>query len=112
MTWILMLTGVGLVLAGAGVVEMCWATDEPEPHRLITVMRHDGRLLVGMRRDGESWIYVVPICEAARLFGLLTADAACPELSLTGDDALAIVRSVKQYALACWSVVEQLQSQE
>lgn len=106
MTWILMLTGVGLVLAGAGVVEMCRATDEPEPHRLITVMRLDGRLLVGMRRAGETWIYFVGPHESVQFSGWLASHAADSESSLTEGDVWAIVRSVKRYALACRSVVE------
>lgn len=110
MTWILALTGVGVVLWGVGVWEVLRAEDEPQPHRRITMMRHGDRLLVGMESRGETWMWVLDL-EGVGLMGLwLCRQAGQHKLSLTLEDAVAITGAAERYMAAERSVVDQSKS--
>ncbi len=108
MTWILAMTGAGLVLWGVGVWSMCRARDEPQ--RLITVMRNGGHLLIGMRSRGETWMWVINL-EGLGSMGLwLTSQVARPDLSLTTDDAEAVTEAAERYLTTVRSIGEKLWS--
>lgn len=129
MTYILVLTSVGLVLWGVGVWETCRVKRHPwvsvgddtvhESHlilpwheakyiqRSITVLRYKDKLLVGMRTPGETWMWVLDLDGIGLMGPWLCMQASQPDLSLTYGDAVAITVAAERYAAAERSVVDE-----